>query len=66
MRPAVNHDLADLSALEPSQLCHATSQPLPRMKLGRVSRVLLIAMRIYVLIAVPVVIYAFVKALLAG
>jgi len=62
----MNHQAADLSALEPGQLSHVTRKPLPRMKLGPVSRGLLIAMRIYVLIAVPIVIYAFVRALLAG
>jgi hypothetical protein len=62
----MNHEVADLSTLEPGQLCHDTRKPLPRMKLGRVSKGLLIAMRIYVLIAVPIVVYAFVKALLAG
>ncbi len=59
-------DLTDLSALEPGQLSKATRRPLPRRKLGRGASWLLMAMRVYVLIAVPVVVYAFVKALIAG
>jgi hypothetical protein len=37
--------------------------PLPRRKLGPVITVLLWLLRIYVLIAVPLVVYAFIKAL---
>jgi hypothetical protein len=62
----MNPELADLSALEPGQLSVIAKQPLPRRKLGRGVKALLIAMRIYVLIAVPIVAYAFVKALMAG
>ena len=53
-----------IDALEPSQLTAATSVPLPRRKLGRVTVALLIALRAYVFIAVPIVAYAFVHALL--
>jgi hypothetical protein len=35
---------------------------LPRRKLGRVTLALLIIIRIYVLLAVPIVIYAFIRA----
>lgn len=37
--------------------------PLPRRKLGPVMTVLLWLLRLYVLIAVPLVVYAFIKAL---
>jgi len=39
------------------------SEPLGRMKLGRGAKFMLTALRVYVLIAVPLVIYAFVHAL---
>jgi hypothetical protein len=38
--------------------------PLPRRKLGRASLALLYLLRIYVLIAIPIVAYAFIQALL--
>ena len=57
---------ADLSALEPDQLSAARLKPLPRRALGAGAVALLIGLRIYVLIAVPLVIYAFVKALGKG
>jgi hypothetical protein len=56
-------NLAD--ALEPSQLTAATAVPLPRRKLGRATTGLLIALRVYIFIAVPIVCYAFVHALIA-
>jgi hypothetical protein len=37
--------------------------PLPRAKLGRAALTLLYLLRIYVLIAIPVVAYAFIRAL---
>ena len=43
-----------------------TTRPLPRRVLGRGTLALLVLLRIYVLIAVPVVGYAFVRALLAA
>jgi hypothetical protein len=39
--------------------------PLPRRKLGPVTLTLLILLRIYVIAAIPVVAYAFIRALLA-
>ena len=53
-----------IDSLEPSQLAAATIVPLPRRKLGRVTVALLIALRVYVFVAVPIVAYAFVHALL--
>jgi hypothetical protein len=55
-------NLAD--ALEPGQFTAATNVPLPRRKLGRAATVLLIALRVYIFIAVPIVGYAFVRALM--
>ncbi len=55
-----------LDALEPSQLTAATETPLARRKLPRGVLVLLIALRVYVFIAVPVVVYAFIHALLTS
>jgi hypothetical protein len=52
------------SALEPGQLTAQTEHPLPRRKLGRVTVGLLIGLRVYVVIAIPIVGYAFVHALL--
>jgi len=52
------------SALEPSQLTAATSLALPRRELGRGLVALLVALRVYIVLAVLVVIYAFVHALL--
>ena len=56
-------NLAD--ALEPSQLTAATDVPLPRRKLSRAATIMLIALRVYIFVAVPIVGYAFVHALLA-
>jgi hypothetical protein len=53
-------------ALEPSQLTSATGIPLPRRRLSRTTTVLLIALRVYIFIAVPIVGYAFVRALMAA
>jgi len=55
-------NLAD--ALEPSQLTAATDIPLPRRKLSRGTTIMLIALRVYIFIAVPIVGYAFVHALM--
>ncbi len=52
-----------LCALEPGQTTTATGHPLPRLKLGRGTLVLLVVLRIYVVVAIPVVIYAFIQAL---
>jgi hypothetical protein len=58
------YDPALTSALEPSQFVAATQHKLPRRSLGRGTLTLLILLRIYVLIAIPIVGYAFVHALL--
>ena len=57
---------ADLSALEPDQLVAATVKPLGRAKLSRGALWMLALLRLYVLIAVPLVIYAFFHALGSG
>lgn len=53
-----------ISALEPDQVTAATRHPLPRRKLSRGSVILLVLLRVYVFIAIPIVCYAFVHALL--
>ncbi len=53
-----------IGALEPSQWVSATSQPLPRRQLTRGVLALLIVLRVFIFISVPIVIYAFVHALL--
>jgi hypothetical protein len=53
-----------VGALEPSQLVSATSQPLPRRQLTGGVLTLLILLRVFIFISVPIVIYAFVHALL--
>jgi hypothetical protein len=55
-----------IEALEPSQLTAATQRALPRRALGRGTLILLIALRVYVFVAVPIVIYAFVHALISS
>lgn len=59
-------DPALRGAPEPDQLTLATQQPLPRRQLGRGTLALLIVLRVYVIIAIPIVGYAFVHALLHG
>jgi len=54
-----------VDALEPSQVTAATAVPLPRRKLSRGATVMLIALRVYIFVAVPIVGYAFVHALMA-
>jgi hypothetical protein len=58
------YDPALIGALEPGQLTAATQRPLPRRALGRGTLALLILLRVYVVIAIPIVGYAFVHALL--
>jgi hypothetical protein len=58
------YDPALINALEPGQLVAATTRPLPRRKLSKGVLALLVLLRVFILIAVPVVIYAFVHALL--
>jgi len=55
-----------IAALEPSQLTAATDVSLPRRALGRGTLILLIALRIYILVAIPIVAYAFIHALLTS
>ncbi len=52
-----------MNALEPGQFTRDAEQPLPRRKLGRGTLALLILLRVYVVIAIPVVAYAFFNAL---
>lgn len=52
-----------LSALEPAQRAAMSGRRLPRRALGFWTASLLIGLRIYVLIAVPLVFYAFFHAL---
>lgn len=61
----MNCDPKLLDALEPSQLTAVSQRPLPRRSLGRGALALLIALRLYVIIAIPIVGYAFAHALLA-
>ena len=62
----MSYDPKAIAALEPAQLSAATLQPLPRRKLGRSTVALLVLLRVYVLIAIPLVCYAFVHALTAA
>ena len=62
----MTYDPKILGALEPGQLSVATERRLPRRTLGLGMVVLLIALRIYVAVAVPIVGYAFVHALHSG
>lgn len=55
-----------IEALEPGQLSADTERPLPRRRLGRGILALLIVLRIYVAVAIPIVAYAFFRALFAS
>jgi hypothetical protein len=57
-------DPATISALEPGQLAAAKLRPYPRRTLGRGILALLVLLRVYVAIAIPIVAYAFIHALL--
>jgi len=61
----MKYDPALINALEAGQLTAATQRPYPRRKLGRGVVALLVALRVYVVIAIPIVVYAFIHALLA-
>ena len=61
----MQYDPALIGALEQSQLTAATQHKLPRRSLGLGTLTLLILLRVYVVIAIPIVLYAFVHALLA-
>ena len=58
------YDPALVSALEPDQLVAATKRPYPRRKLSAEVLALLVALRVFVVIAIPIILYAFVHALL--
>lgn len=60
----MRYDPATLDSLERSQLTQYSELPLPRRKLGRGTVMLLVLLRIYVLVAIPIVAYAFFRALL--
>jgi len=62
----MHFEAQELAVLERNQLAVEKLRPLPRAKVTRGVTLMLLALRIYVLIAVPVVIYAFAHALLAG
>jgi len=53
-----------IDALEPEQLAAAAMRPYPRRKLSAGVVALLVGLRIFILLAIPVVIYAFVHALM--
>jgi hypothetical protein len=58
------HDTQDdISVLEPTQLSAATRQALARRKLDKGTMALLILLRVYVFIAIPIVAYAFIRAM---
>jgi hypothetical protein len=62
----MKEDVVDLSVLEPDQFVEATKKPLAHRRLSRAETWMLATLRIYVLIAVPLVIYAFIHALVAA
>ncbi|MDR3521169.1 MAG: hypothetical protein P4L54_06085 [Acidocella sp.] len=55
-----------IGLLEQAQLAGAKARPLPRRHLGKATLTLLIALRLYVILAIPVVAYAFIHALSLG
>ena len=59
----MTHDPSPAAGLDPGQLRAAVAPPLPRRALGRGTLVLLVLLRAYVVVAVPLVGYAFVHAL---
>ena len=62
----MQYDPKLISALEAGQRTAESERPLPRRVLGRGTMALLIVLRIYVVIAIPIVAYAFIHALLAS
>lgn len=52
-----------MSFLEPEQLSHFKQQNLPRRNIGKGVLTLLILLRLYVFLAIPLVAYAFIHAL---
>jgi hypothetical protein len=59
----VDHDPRLLDALEPGQLSAALALPVPKCKVGRAALTLLIMLRLYVIVAIPIVGYTFAQAL---
>jgi hypothetical protein len=59
----MNHESELINALEPGQLTAFLEQPMSRCRLGRGAVALLIALRVYVIVAIPIVGYAFIQAL---
>lgn len=59
-------DPATIGALEAHQLAAARARPFPRRKLSGGVLALLVVLRLYILIAIPIVAYAFIHALLAA
>ncbi len=57
------YDAALLKVLETTQFDAASRTKLPRRVLGRGTLALLILLRIYVILAVPIVAYAFIHAI---
>lgn len=66
MKTTVQYDPKLMDSLEADQLTAVSERPLPRRKLGRGTVALLILLRVYVTIAIPIVAYAFIRALLAA
>jgi hypothetical protein len=62
----VTHDPRPLGALEESQLTAATRQPLPRRRPGWAVLSLLMLLRVYVVFAILIVCYAFIRAMLTA
>ncbi len=58
-------DVSVLSVLEAGQVT-GNQKPLARKKLGRGAMAVLVLLRVYAIIAIPIVGYAFVRALLAS
>ncbi len=59
----MQHDRELIAALDPGQLTAASQRPLPRRHLGHGILVLLVLLRVYVVVAIPIVAYAFVHAM---
>ena len=62
----MDHDAGIAAALALGQRVGSARPPLPRRRLGRGVVTLLVMLRVYVLVAVPIVAYAFIHALAAG
>jgi hypothetical protein len=60
----MRNDPSPVCALEPGQLAAMRARPLPRRKLTQPALIFLGLLRLYVLVAVPIVCYAFVHALM--